>query len=136
EHLLDVCDKTVFFCHFEHTFSSYRKIILVCPAYADLEENSKQWVDRVLRLSKELNLDMDVYTTRQTFEKLKAYRTAQKYSTDLTYFKIETPEDVLSKLAQFDPNNLFISVFARPGSVSAFIGMESLPQRMEKENPN
>lgn len=136
EHLLDMCDKTVFFCHFNHVFTSYRKIILVCPAYAELEQNSKQWVDRILRLSKELNLDMDVYSTRQTFEKLKTYRTAQKYSTDLTFFKIETPEDVLPKLAKFENENLFISVFARTGSVSAFTGLESLPQRMEKENPH
>ncbi|MNY21268.1 hypothetical protein D3C86_1548010 [compost metagenome] len=89
-----------------------------------------------MRISRELNLDMDVYSTRETFEKVKAYRTYRKFSTDLTHFPILSPEDVLEILPDFPENQLLISVFARSGSVSSFSGMDSLPQRMEKENAN
>lgn len=136
ENLLNVCAKTVFFCRFNHSFSAYRKIAVVCPVYAELEQDCNQWLERIMRISKELNLNMDVYSTRETFEKVKAYRTYRKFSTDLTHFPILSPEDLLENLPNFAENQLLISVFARSGSVSAFAGMESLPQRMEKENPN
>ena len=136
EHLLNVCDKTVFFCHFNHPFPSYRKISVICPPYAELEQDCNQWLERIMRIAKELNLDIDVYSTRETFEKFKAYRTYRKFSADLTHFSIESPEEMLEKLPDFNEHQLFVSVFARSGSVSAFAGMESLPQRMEKENPN
>jgi Kef-type K+ transport system membrane component KefB len=134
DHLLSVCEKTVFFCRFNHSFSTYRKISVVCPVYAELEQDCNQWLERVMRISKELNVDMDVYSTRETFEKVKAYRTYRKFSADLTHFPIESPEDILEKLPAFNEHHLFVSVFARSGSVSAFAGMESLPQRMEKDN--
>lgn len=136
ENLLNVCAKTVFFCRFNHAFSAYRKIAVVCPMYAELEQDCNQWLERIMRISKELNLDIDVYSTRETFEKVKAYRTYRKFSADLTHFPILSPEDLLESLETFPENQLLISVFARSGSVSAFAGMESLPQRMEKENAN
>ncbi len=135
EHLLNVCEKTVFFCRFNHAFSSYRKISVVCPVYAELEQDCKQWLERVMRIAKELNLDIDVYSTRETFEKFKAYRTHRKFSADLTHYPIDSPEDALPKIIEFNEHQLLISVFARSGSVSAFTGMEYLPQRIEKENP-
>lgn len=134
EHILDSCDKTVFFCGFKNTFSSYKKIVLVCPPLAEHEPNSKQWVDRILRLSKELNVDMDVYSTRTTFEKLKEYRTRKNYTTDLNHIRISSPEDIIDNLEKFDPSALLVTVFARQGSVSSFSGMDSLPSKIEKEN--
>lgn len=136
DHLLDVCDKTVFFCHFNHSFSSYRSIVLLCPPMAELEQDCNQWLERVMRLSKELNCNIDVYSTRETFEKIKAYRTYRKFMADLTHHAIQNPDEILEHLSELTEEHLFVSVFARTGSVSAFLGMEMLPQKLEKENPN
>lgn len=134
DHLLDVCDKTVFFCHFNHNFSTYRSITLICPPLAELEQSCNQWLERVMRLSKELNCNINVYSTRETFEKIKAYRTYRRFMADLTHIAIEKPEDAMGDIGQLNEDNLLVAIFARSGSVSDFLGMENLPLRFEKEN--
>jgi Kef-type K+ transport system membrane component KefB len=134
EHLLDVCEKTVFFCHFNSSFSAYRHITLVCPPLAEFEQDCNQWLERVMRLSKELNCNIDVYSTRGTFEKIKAYRTYRNMMADLTHHSIEHSEEAVPAVENLATDHLLIAVFARPGSVSAFIGMENLPQKFEKAN--
>jgi len=134
DHLLDVCDRTVFFCHFNHNFSTYRSITLICPPLAELEQSCNQWLERVMRLSKELNCNINVYSTRETFEKIKAYRTYRRFMADLTHIAIEKPDDAMGDIGQLNEDNLLVAIFARSGSVSDFLGMENLPLRFEKEN--
>ena len=55
EHLLDVCDKTIFFCQFEKPFVSYNRILVVCPLLAELESSFNLCVEGLLRFSKESN---------------------------------------------------------------------------------
>lgn len=52
---------------------------------------------------------------------------------DLTHIGIENLEQTVNYSAQFTEEDLFISVFSRPGAVSSFVGMENLPQKFEKE---
>jgi Kef-type K+ transport system membrane component KefB len=134
--LLDACDKTLFFCHFNKAFTSYRKIVVICAPYAELEPDCNQWLERVMRFAKELNTDIDVFSTRDTFEKFKAYRTYRKYVSDLTHFNVDSPDEAIETIQKQDENRLLIYVFGREGSVSSFIGMDFLPARIEKELPN
>ena len=63
EHLLDVCEKTIFFCQLERAFVSYDRIVLICPPYAELESSFSSWCERILRLAKELNITIEIYGT-------------------------------------------------------------------------
>lgn len=132
DNLLNSCDKTIFFCHFNHSFTHYRRIKVVCAPYAELEPDCNQWLERIMRLTGQLNCDLDVFSTRDTFEKFKAYRTTQNFSADLTHFRIETPEEALPAIEQSENRHLIFYVLARPGSVSAFNGMESFSSSLEK----
>lgn len=134
--LIDSCDKTLFFCHLTRSFTAYRKVTVVCAPYAELEPDCNQWLERVMRFAKELNCDIDVFSTRDTFEKFKAYRTYRKFISDLTHYTITSPEEALPTLSEQDENRLVIYVFGRAGSVSSFIGMDFLPARIEKELTN
>ncbi len=134
DQLLETCEKTIFFCQLQQQYANYRKIVLICPPHAELEQDCNQWLERVMRVTKELNLDMDVYSTRPTFEKIKAYRTSQKFSADLQHHDIQHPEAALEDLPKYQKDTLIVSVFARSGSVSAFVGMDLLTNRMERAN--
>lgn len=133
DHLLDVCDKSVFFCQFNNSFAAYRTIALVCPPLAELEISFNQWIERVFRVAKELNCAMEVYANDETFEKIKAYKAFRKFGCDLKHVPIEQSEDTLRLLDGKLEDTLLISVFARKGSISSFLGMELLPQRMERQ---
>ncbi len=133
ENLLDSCDKTVFFCHIDLALQSYKRVAVACPIHAELEPSCNQWLERVMRISKELNLDLDVYSTRETFEKFKTYRTDRKFGVDLTHHDISQMEEILEKVGSIKKDTLFIQILARVGSVSTFSGIETLVQRLDKE---
>jgi Kef-type K+ transport system membrane component KefB len=133
DHLLDVCEKSVFFCQFNQPFTTYRTIALVCPPFAELELSFNQWMERVFRTAKELNSAIVVYANQDTFEKIEAYKTFRKFSASLKHIAIEDPEETLRLLENKQEDALLVSVFARKGSVSSFLGMDLLPQRMERQ---
>lgn len=136
DHLLDVCDKTVFFCHFEKPFATYRNIALICPPLAELESSFTQWLERVFRVAKELNCSIDVFGTIDTFDKIKAYQQFRKFGSSLKHHEIAHPDEALEIIHSAKENTLVVGVFARTGAISAFLGMDILPQRMEKEAAN
>jgi len=133
DHLLDVCEKTVFFCQFNHAFSHYREIALVCPPLAELESSFNQWLERIFRTAKELNCNLDIYATHETFEKIEAYRAFRKFGAELKNTELYNPDDALKLLENKMEETLLVGVFARKGSVSSFLGMELLPTRLEKQ---
>ncbi|ASS48342.1 MAG: sodium:proton antiporter [Candidatus Fluviicola riflensis] len=133
DHLLDVCEKSVFFCQFNQPFTTYRTIALICPPFAELETSFNQWLERVFRISKELNSSIEVYATPDTYDKIDAYKTFRKFGAKLKHFIIEDPEETLRLLENKQEYALLVAVFSRKGSVSSFLGMDLLPQRMERQ---
>lgn len=133
ELLLDVCDKTIFFCRLEKSFTDYRKIVLTCPPYSELQPNSRIWGNYVFKIARELNLKIEFYSTKETFARFEAYKNSKKYGTEISHVELTSPEDIMDYLHEFDASSLVINVFARQGSISAFLGMDSLPQRIERE---
>lgn len=134
DHLLDVCHKTVFFCRFNNPFATYKKIILACPPYAELEPDCNQWIERVMRTARELNCPIEFFGLQETYDKLQEYQQFNKYVNELNFEECMVLEDFLPKLAHFGKESLLVTVFARPGSVSSFVGLESIPQRIDNEN--
>ena len=134
ENLLHACHKTIFFCKFKNAFSTYRTIVLVCPPFAELEPNCNQWIERVMRIARELSCGIQFYGSQETFLKLQEYQEVNKFANELNHVESISMEDFLPKLAHFGNGNLLITVFARSGSVSSFVGLESIPQRMSDHN--
>ncbi len=133
EHLLDVCEKTVFFCQFDHSFTHYREIVVVCPPLAQVETSFNQWLERIFRMAKELNCSVEILAPQETFDKINAYKQFRKFAFDMKHTAISHPDEALQLLEQKGNETFLVSVFARKGAVSSFIGMDLLPSRMEKQ---
>ena len=136
DHLLDACEKTVFFCHFERPFASYRTIALICPPLAEVESSFGQWLERVFRLAKELNCSIEIYSTTETKEKIQEYQNFRKFGSTTRHFLIEHPEDSLQSIATYKDQTLVVGVMARSGGISAFLGQDLFAGRIEKEAPH
>lgn len=132
EHLLDVCDKTVFFCDLNYAFAHYRQIVLCCPPLAELESSFHQWLERILRFSRELNISIRCFATQDTIDKIIQYRDFRKFACPILTVPMQTADEFLELYTENTSQTLFISVFARKGSVSSFVGMDLLPNRLEK----
>ena len=55
------------FAAFSPHLSQHKKIVVVCPRYADREYGFNLWLDRVFRLAKTLKVPCEFLSTTQTF---------------------------------------------------------------------
>lgn len=134
DHLLDVCDKTVFFCQIERALVSYHRIVLICPPHAELESSFESWAERILRLAKELNIKIEVFGTHETHDALVKVLKKVKVFADISFIQLEETEDYFS-INRNNVDDLIIFVSARPGSVSHYAGVVSFLAKLEKAMP-
>lgn len=133
DHLLDVCERSIFFCHFERSFASFRKLYLACTPLSEVESSFNQWLDRVHRISRELSLSIEVVSTDETYVKIQEYLQMKNSGITHTHTKIENADDFILHPPKDPESTLVFTVMARKGSISSFIGLESFPNRLEKE---
>lgn len=135
EHLLDVCEKTVFFCQLEKASVSYQKIVLICPQFADLENSFDSWCERVLRLAKELNTTVEIYGRHEIHEAVtRVVKKVQLFAT-ISFVQLEETEDFFLVNNSCTEDDLVIFVSARRGSISYYSGVDSFLTKLEKAMP-
>jgi Kef-type K+ transport system membrane component KefB len=135
DQLLEVCDKTIFFCQLERALVSYKKILLICPPYADLESSFSSWAERILRLSQEINTKIEIfgkYDVHDAF--VRVMKKVQLY-TPIAFVHINETEDFFSAHQKRQEDDLLIFVSARRGSVSYYSGVDVFLTKLEKGLP-
>jgi Kef-type K+ transport system membrane component KefB len=132
DHLLDVCDKTIFFCQFERASVSYKKIVVICPALAELEMSFVQWTERIMRLARELNITIDLYASESAFEKWNKIAGVNRIAGKTKLINIEETDDFFLKHSKKSDDELIVFCSARSGSVSYVTGIEAFPSKLEK----
>jgi hypothetical protein len=132
QHLLDVCDKTIFFCQFEKPFSSYKKIVVIAPLMSELESSFALWVERIIRLGKELNLKIELYASESTFEWWTRVKEANKISSDTKWVEIEELDDFFLVNQKKSDTDLIVYCSSRNGSISYVSTNDSISGKLEK----
>ncbi|MCE3296711.1 MAG: sodium:proton antiporter [Crocinitomicaceae bacterium] len=132
DHLLDVCPKTVFFCQLDRSFAEKKRIILICPPFADLENSFASWLERILRLTKELRLELVIFAQEPTFEKIRLYFDYRKTSADMEHKNIVELDDFFLQNFKIERTDLLIMCSSRPGSVSWSINIDHFLPKIEK----
>ncbi len=135
-HLMDVCDKTIFFCQLDHPSVSYDKILIICPKFAELEMSFPLWVERILRLAKQLNLKIELYSTLPTYEKWLKVGEANRMLVTTKLIEIEEVDDFYLLHSKRSQDDVIIFCGARAGSVSYQQGLDSFPSKLEKGYPD
>ena len=133
EHLLESCDKTIFFCQIEKPSVDYHQMVIFAPEYAELESYFISWAERVLRYANELKLEIQAYMTENCYERLIRVGQVNKINASVTWHHFEPTEDVLPSLQSED---LLCIVSSRVGSISYKPELESMASRMLKGNQN
>ncbi|TXI86329.1 MAG: cation:proton antiporter [Crocinitomicaceae bacterium] len=135
EHLLDVCDKTVFFCQLDMPFISKRKILTICPEFAELENSFTNWLERIFRLSKELKLPLEIFAGDQTFEKIQLYADLRKFNLEIVHHTITEPDDFFLLNLKIETTDLLVFCSARQGAISYTSGIDAFRSKLEKAYP-
>ena len=134
-HLLDSCDKTIFFCRLDQPSINYERIVLICPAFAELETDFAIWMERILRLAKELSIKVHLYGTEGVYDRALKVGQANKIDFEMSAFEIDTLDDVFLK-ANKKPGDIVVVCASRFGSVSYTPEIEGFLTRVEKAYPD
>lgn len=132
DHLLDVCDRTVFFCQLDRPAVSYNKVVVICPPLSELELSFALWVERIVRFSKQCNLRLELYATSSTIEKWMKIVDIIRLSLDQHFFEIEDLDDFFIHSTGRDTDDLIVFCSSRKGSVSHSSGVDGFPNKLDK----
>jgi len=131
-HLMDVCDKTIFFCQLDKPSVSYERILVICNRLSELEQAFPLWVERVLRLAKELNVSIELYGTQATYERWLKVADSNRILVTTKCVEIEDVDDFFLLHASRSEEDLIVFVGARNGAVSHNSNLDGFPTKIEK----
>lgn len=132
EHLLDVCHKTVFFCKLDEHLIAKRRMVLIVPALAELENSFNSWMERILRLANELSIPVTVFAKDTTFEKIRLYAEFRKSSVEFEFYEINELEDIFLMNFRLEVSDLVVFVNARKGAISYTSSIDLFMPKLEK----
>jgi hypothetical protein len=135
DHLMDVCDKMIFFCQMDRPALAYKRILLICPQFAEVESSFVMWAERMLRLAKELGLHIDMYGTDSTFERWEKIAEFNKYGGNTKLIRLDEIDDFFLVNERKDESDLIVCCAARKGGVSHSPAIDGLPTKLEKAFP-
>jgi hypothetical protein len=131
-HLMDVCDKTIFFCQLDRPSVTYDRILVICNRLSELEQAFPLWVERVLRLAKQLNIPIELYGTQATYERWLKVADSNRILVTTKCVEIEDVDDFFLLHASRSEDDLIVFVGARNGAVSHNSNLDGFPTKIEK----
>lgn len=134
EHLMDVCDKTIFFCHFEKSAITYSNLVVMAPPLCELENSFAIWVERIFRFAKELNIKIDLYATIATRDRFIKVGKANKIDLPIKFIEIQNLDESFLLYTK-NKNDLVFACLARKGAVSYNLEIDSFTTKLEKACP-
>jgi hypothetical protein len=85
-----------------------------------------------LRLARELNLELILFATDFTYDKIKFYIKKRKFSLDIKHFSIVELDDYFVHNFNIDKSDFFVMCAARSGSISSSINLDLFLPKIEK----
>lgn len=132
ESILNKTDTNLFMCHIEKPLVAHKRILVFCPPFAEAELGFRFWLDKVIRLSKELTLGVSFVCNQRTQSAISEFIEENSHSVKVLFDIYDEWDDIvgLSNYAQTD--DLIIFVSARAGELSHRHSLEGLPMKLSR----
>jgi hypothetical protein len=136
KYLVENTDLAVWVSSIHSNLNRYKKIVVICPKFADREFGFHNWLIRIFCMSKSLDLSCHFLSTPQTFEHIVSFQQQQRSSVKISFEEFQNWDDFTS-LGQFlTPADLIIIPLPRSGGVSYKLSQESIPRLMARHFEN
>jgi Kef-type K+ transport system membrane component KefB len=136
KYIVENSNQAVWVCSISPHLSRRKKIVVVCPRYADREYGFNQLLNRIFLLSKTLNVSCDFLTTQQTFRRVKEYQQTNKINTIVRHNEFTDWSDFLEISPYIQPSDLVIVTLPRNGGISYKLNQEGVPRLMARNFEN
>ncbi len=135
-YIVDNTNQAVWVGSLSEHLNQRKKIVVICPRYADREYGFNLWLDRVFRLAKTLQVSCDILSTSESFKHINDYKKIHKYNISLSHIEFEDWSNFLEIANFIQPSDLVIIVLPRNGSISYKANQEAIPRLMAKNFEN
>jgi len=136
KYIVENTDQAVWVASIQSNLNSYKRIVIICPKFADHEYGFQNWLSRILRMGKSLDKSCHFLSTPQTFEYVASFHQQQRSTVKISHTEFTQWEEFQS-LGQFlTPSDLIIIPLPRSGGVSYKLSQENIPRLMAKHFEN
>ena len=127
--------KTVFLCQSEKPWATHQKLVLTVPSGSEDMPGFEQWMKKVVKMSEELTVSVEVFCTRETWAAMQYLLKNLKLKAPLEFREFRDWEDFLIISKHVKPEDIIILVSAREDSFAYQPILEEIPYKMEKYFP-
>lgn len=139
ESIVDCTSKTTLICQFTRPLALHRRIVLICPPFAEKEKGFEQWVSKIARLAQELSIP--VLCNCEKKSRTAIQDTLRKIQSGVTinfesFKNFREWEELETKSANIREDDILVFVGSRPESVSYKAFFELIPDKLEAHFAN
>lgn len=135
ESILQNTEKTLLICDFAKPLVDHKRLFLIVPPNAELEEGFSQWITKIAKLSLELSIQIVLYSNSHTHEAILKFAKENKLTLTINYQQFSDWDDFLILSRHLTETDFIILVSARRGYISHFGLLDKIPNKLEKHFP-
>jgi len=136
KYIVENTNQAVWVCSISPQIHLRKKIVVICPRYADREYGFDQWLGRVFRLASSLKVSCDFLSTPQTFRHVNEYMLTHNIAISTKSIEFTDWNDFLAISTFIQPTDLVIISLPRKGGVSYKVNQENIPRLMARNFEN
>jgi len=133
--IINKVDRILVFCHIVKPLIEKKRLIYICPPFAERENGFKLIVSKVMRTAQEYSASVMIYAEERTYNAMQNIVKESKLPGKLNFTPFSDWDDFLIISKDIQPTDLIILNSARRGSVSYISSLEKAPGKFEKYFP-
>ena len=130
--IINNIDKNLFICHQEKLLVSLKRIIVLAPPQAEKENGFEIWLQKILKLSKELSIPIVFFGLRTTYDAVKSKMESKKWKGAVSFHAFNDWDDFLVLTDFVNDDDLLVLISARKNAVSYQKYLDHIPTKLEK----
>lgn len=132
DNLLERSGRMVLVTNFVHPVNTTQRIMVAIPPNAEFEPGFGHWINTICTLAKQTGAGLKFYSSPSTAQQLLQSLAESKASVSAEYKEFIDWDDFLILTREVTPDDLFVIVSARKGSVSYFSVLDNIPKQLGK----
>lgn len=124
--------KTLFICHLPNPLVTHKSIFVIIPPRAEFEKGFSIWLSKLLKLSNELTVPININCTKRTFAAISKFCETNKLTIPLNFNYFDEWADILILFRNLSENDLIMLIAARKNHISYNPSMDKLPLKIER----
>ena len=130
--LFNGLNSQIFFARLTQPLTTMRRIQVAVPSRAQFEPGFYRWLERLCRLGSNLECHTEFFGREDVLPLIENYVLSRHHDMRVSYTKMAHWAEMPNLAASISPDNLFVVVTARKGTVSYKNALEFLPDEITR----